>query len=121
MGIVEDGLFDYDLWFREQQLISNSQVIISSSQTPRDFPKQIPLDTISSTSKRHLRIEEQPFECHTQPWLDSDPQQASLTSLRSLHPSARALVIVLESEVLLIDGPQVVFEGSFEITMKSKW
>ena len=31
--------FDYDLNFGVQQLIPNSQVIISSSQTPRDFPK----------------------------------------------------------------------------------
>ena len=31
---------DYDLEFGVQQLISNSQVITSSSQTPRDFPKQ---------------------------------------------------------------------------------
>ena len=67
-----------------------------------------------STSKRHLRDEEQPFERHTQPWLDPDPQQAPLASLKSLHPSARALVIILKSEALLIDGHQVVFEGSFE-------
>ena len=45
MGTVEDGLFDYDLGFGEQQLIPNSQVITSSSQTPRDFPKQTPLNT----------------------------------------------------------------------------
>ena len=41
-------------------------------------------------------------------------QQAPLASLRSLHPSARALVIVLDFEALLIDGHRVVFEGSFE-------
>ena len=67
-----------------------------------------------STSRRHLRDEEQPFEHHTQPRLDPDPQQAPLASLRSLYPSARALVIVLKSEALLIDGHQMVFEGSFE-------
>ena len=67
-----------------------------------------------STSRRHLRDEEQPFECHTQPRLDHDPQQASLASLRSLHLGARALIIVLESEFLLIDGHQVVFERSLE-------
>ena len=61
-----------------------------------------------------MRDEEQPFERHTQPWLDPGPQQAPLASLRSLHPGARALVIILESEALLIDGHQVVFEGSFE-------
>ena len=61
-----------------------------------------------------MRDEEQPFERHTQPRLDPGPQQAPLASLRSLHPGARALVIILESEALLIDGHQVVFEGSFE-------
>ena len=45
MGTVEDGLFDYDLGIEEQQLISNSQVITNNSQTPRDFPKQTPLNT----------------------------------------------------------------------------
>ena len=45
VGTVEDGLFDYDLGFGEQQLIPNSQVITSSSQTPRDFPKQTLLNT----------------------------------------------------------------------------
>ena len=44
MGTVEDSLFDYDLGFGEQQLISNSQVITNSSQTPRDFSKQTPLN-----------------------------------------------------------------------------
>ena len=68
----------------------------------------------SSTFRRHLRDEKQPFERHTQPRLDPGPQQAPLASLKSLHPSARALVIVLGYEALLIDGYQVVFEGSFE-------
>ena len=67
-----------------------------------------------STFRRRLRDEEQPFERYIQPRLDPSPQQASLANLRSLHPCTRALVIVLESEVLLIDGHQVVFEGSFE-------
>ena len=61
-----------------------------------------------------LRDDEQPFERHTQQRLDLGPQQASLASLRSLHLGARALVIVLECEALLIDGHQAVFEGSFE-------
>ena len=46
MGTIEDGLFDYDLGFGEQQLIPNSQVITSSSQTPRDFLKQTPLNPV---------------------------------------------------------------------------
>ena len=67
-----------------------------------------------STFRRRLKDEEEPFERHIQPWLDPSPQQAPLASLRSLHPGVRALVIVLESEALLIDGHQVIFEGNFE-------
>ena len=67
-----------------------------------------------STSRRRLRDEEQLIERHTQPQLDPGPQQAFLASLRSLHSDARAPVIVLESEALLIDGHQVIFERSFE-------
>ena len=36
--------YDYDLKFGIQQLISNSQVITSNSQIPRDFSKQTPLN-----------------------------------------------------------------------------
>ena len=67
-----------------------------------------------STSRRRLRDEEQPFKRHTQPRLDPGPQQAPLASLRSLYPGTKALVIVLESEALLIDDHQVVFEKSFQ-------
>ena len=73
-----------------------------------------------STSRWCLRDEEQPFEHHIQPRLDPSPQQALLASLKSLHPGARALVIVLESEASLIDGYQVIFEGVLKITMKSR-
>ena len=89
-----------------------------ASQDPEDW--ELPLTQVPvqfsqpSTSRRRLRDEEQPFERHTQPRLDPSLQQAPLASLRSLHPGARALVIILESEALLIDGHQVVFEGSFE-------
>ena len=89
-----------------------------ASQDPEDWELpliQVPVQfSQPSTSKRRLRNEEQPFERHTQPWLDPSPQQALLASLRSLHLGERALVIVLESEALLIDGHQMVFEGSFE-------
>ena len=63
-----------------------------------------------------MRDEEEPSERYVQPRLDSNPQQAPLRSLRSLQPGARALVIVLEAEALLIGGHQVVFEGCFENT-----
>jgi hypothetical protein len=33
-----------------------------------------------------------------------------------LQPDARALVIVLEAEAILVEGHQVVFEGCFENT-----
>ena len=57
VGMVEDGLFDYDLGFGEQQLIPNSQVITSSSQTPRDFPKQTPLNpTFGASTERALGL-----------------------------------------------------------------
>jgi hypothetical protein len=36
--------------------------------------------------------------------------------LRALQPDARALVIVLEAEVMLVEGHQVVFEEYFENT-----
>ena len=63
-----------------------------------------------------MRDEEEPSERHVQSWLDFDSQQAPLRSLRTLQPGARALVIVLETEALLIDSHQVVFEGCFENT-----
>ena len=63
----------------------------------------------------YLRNKEQSFERHIQPQLDSGPQLASLVQEHLVeHPSARALVIVLESKVLLIDDHQLVFEESSE-------
>ena len=50
VGTIEDNLFDYDLGFGEQQLILISQVITSSSKTPRDFPKQTPLNSTAEAS-----------------------------------------------------------------------
>ena len=68
-----------------------------------------------STSRRHLRDEEQrPFELHIQPWLDFGLQQAPLASLRSFHLGVRALVIVLEYDALLIDDHE-----SNKLTQKS--
>ena len=66
--------------------------------------------------RQRLRNEEEPSECHVQPRLNSDLQQAPLISLRNLQPGAKALVIVLETEALLIDGHQVVFKRCFENT-----
>ena len=94
-----------------------------ASQDPDDweFPlSQLPEVPIPlsqpSTSRRRVRDEEQPSKRHIQPRLDSDPQQAPLRSLRTLQLGAKALVIVLEAEALLIGGYQVVFEGCFENT-----
>jgi hypothetical protein len=63
-----------------------------------------------------LRDEEEPFECHVQPRLETDLRQLPLISLRALQLDARALVIVLEAKVMLVGGHQVVFEGCFENT-----
>ena len=54
------------------------------------------------------------FEHHTQPRLDPGSQQAPLARLTSLHSYVRVLIIVFESEALLIDGYQVIFERNFE-------
>ena len=89
-----------------------------ASQDPENW--ELPLTHVlvqfsqSSLSKQCLRDEEQPLEHHIQPQLDLGPQQVPLKNLRSLHAYARTLVIVLESEALLIDAHQVIFEGSFE-------
>ena len=77
------------------------------SQDPEDWELpliQVPIQFFQpSTSKRQFKNKEQPFECHIQPRLDPGPQQAPLASLRSLYPTARTLVIMIESEALLID------------------
>ena len=89
-----------------------------ASEDPEDW--ELPLIQVHvqfsqpTTSRQRLRNEEQPFERHTQPRLNLGLQQAPLASLRSLHPCVGALVIILEFEALLIDGHQLVFEGSFE-------
>ena len=49
-----------------------------------------------------------------QPRSNLDPQQLPLTSLKSLQPNARVLIIILKVEAMLIEGHQVVFEGCFE-------
>jgi hypothetical protein len=63
-----------------------------------------------------LRDEEGLFERHVQPRVKADFQPLSLTSLRALQPDARALIIVLEAEAMLVEGYQVLFEGCFENT-----
>ena len=53
------GLFDYDLGFGEQQLNPNSHVITSSSQSPRDFSKQTPLNSTTSIyAKKITKVED---------------------------------------------------------------
>ena len=91
------------------------------SQNPDDweFPlSQLPGDpfplTQPSMSRRRVRDEAETSERHVQARIDPRPQQQLM--LPSLQPDARALVIVLESEAMLIGGHQVVFEGCFENT-----
>jgi hypothetical protein len=91
-----------------------------ASKNPKDWEFSWPEDLIQlsqpSTSRRHLRDEEEPSERHVQPRLETDLQQLPLTSSRALQPDARALVIVLEAEAMFVGGHQVVFEGCFENT-----
>jgi hypothetical protein len=79
-----------------------------ASQNPEDWEFPLPDDPIQlsqpSTSKRHLRDEEGPSEHHVQPRVEADLQQLPLTSLRALQPDARALVIILEAEAMLVEG-----------------
>jgi hypothetical protein len=91
-----------------------------TSQNPEDWEFLLSEDPIqlcqSSTSRRHLRDEKGPSKRHVQPYVEVDLQQLPLTSLRALQPDARALVIVLEVEAILVKCHQVVFEGCFENT-----
>jgi hypothetical protein len=72
------------------------------------------------TFRRCLRDETKTFECRVQPYWNSDPRQLSLISLISLQPDARALIMVLKTEVMFIEGHQVVFERRFENTNESQ-
>jgi hypothetical protein len=62
-----------------------------------------------------VRDEAETSECRTQPRSDLNSQQLPLTSLKSLQPDARALVIILEAEAMLIGGHQLI-EGFFQNT-----
>jgi hypothetical protein len=91
-----------------------------ASQNPEDRKFPLPKDPIllfqPSTSRRRLRDEEGSSEHYVQPRVEANLQQLPLTSLRALQLDARALVIVLEAEAMLVEGHQVVFEGCFENT-----
>jgi hypothetical protein len=91
-----------------------------ASQNPEDWEFPLPEDPIQlsqpSTSRKRLRDKDGPSEHHVQLREEVDLQQLLLTSLRALQPNARALVIVLEVEVMLVKGHQVVFEECFENT-----
>jgi hypothetical protein len=92
-------------------------------QNPEDWEFALPEDPIQlsqpSTSRRHLRDEEGPSERHVQPRVEADLRQLPLISLRALQPDARALVIVLKAEAILVEGHQVEFEECFENTNSS--
>jgi hypothetical protein len=55
-----------------------------------------------SISRRRVRDEAETSEHRVQACSDLDLQQLPLTSLKSLQPDARALVIILEAETMLI-------------------
>ena len=83
---------------------------LSLSQLPDDpFPLTQP-----SASRQRVRDEAETSERRVQARIDPGLQQQQMLS--SLQLDARALVIVLESEAMLIGGHQVVFEGCFENT-----
>ena len=63
--------------------------------------------------------EAETLEHHIEPYTTLDPKQLPLISLRTLQSNARALVIVLEVEAMLIEGHQVVFEECFQNTNDS--
>jgi hypothetical protein len=60
-----------------------------------------------------VRDEAETSKRRIQPRSDLNPQQLSLISLTSLQPDARASVIILEAEAILIESHQVVFERYF--------
>jgi hypothetical protein len=94
-----------------------------ASENPEDWEFLLSEDPIQlsqpSTSKRRLRDEKEPSKRHIQPRVEADLQQLPLTSLRALQPDAKALVIILDVEAMLVEGHQVVFEECFENTNAS--
>ena len=94
-----------------------------ASQNPKDWEFSLahllddPIQFFQpSISRWCVRDEAETFECRIQPFLDLDPKQLSLTSLKNLQPDAKALVIILEAEAMLIGSHQLVFEGCFQNT-----
>jgi hypothetical protein len=63
-----------------------------------------------------MQDEAEMSEHRVQPRSDLNPKQLLLTSLKSLQPNARTLVIILKAEAMLIEGHQVVFERCFQNT-----
>jgi hypothetical protein len=66
--------------------------------------------------RRRVRDEAENSESCVQPRSDLDLQQLPLTSLKSLQLDARALVIILEAQAMLVGGHRVMFEGCFQNT-----
>jgi hypothetical protein len=63
-----------------------------------------------------VRDEAESSKRRVQPHSNLNPQQLPFTSLQSLQPDTRALVIILEAEAMLIRGHQVMFKGCFQNT-----
>ena len=68
------------------------------------------------TSRRRVRVEVKTSKRRVHLSLDLNPQQLPLTSLKSLQPNIRTLVIILEAEAMLVGSHQVVFEECFQNT-----
>jgi hypothetical protein len=92
-----------------------------ASHNPEDWEFPLSEDLIQlsqpSTSRLLLRDEGEPSERYVQLCLEIDLWQLPLTTLRALQSDARALVIVLEVEAMLVGGYQVVFEEVLKIPM----
>jgi hypothetical protein len=93
------------------------------SQNSKDWEfslAHLPDDSIQffqpSTSRRRARDEVETSERRVQLRSNLDSQQLPLTCLKSLQLDAKALVIILEAEAMLIGHHQVVFEGCFQNT-----
>ena len=89
--------------------------VVMESQDPDDLEMQLSQLLVDrdqpSTSRRRARDEAEPSKCYVQPRTKPDIPQFLLPILQLEN---KALVIVLEFELMLSRSYQMVFEGCFE-------
>jgi hypothetical protein len=93
--------------------LSNDPIQLSQPSTSRQS-----VQDEAETSEHHIQsgsnLNLQPrSNLNLQPRSNLDLQQLPLTSLKSLQPDTKILVIILEAEAMFIEGHQVVFERCF--------